>query len=432
MTEPREAPMSDAEPMSDSEDQYVTLQRIIDVFSDTIFWNYMVAFPGDKDKEPEYALEVKDFGVDADDDRHRNKLIVFSSGEIDVTVARLDVCEPKADAESLIVDADVTFMASLPVYIPFLLNEISRLARDLLALRGENEKRNERLIDKILSRQAGGFHDAALHFNNGIKAALREVRDSLAPLAADAGKFWSCHDCDHIWSYLADYQPAISAAPAEQAEPQAPVCNCGGDGHGMAHHRNDCPVNAAALARWQEQEAVRWAAAPEASKSQKSPLEQTIDDLWRDIILARKPNYGDWEYGGFAYRHIMEEFREVCKERDDAVAALSIGGGKPQNETLKSLASKHALAIKALLPNERAAAADWKAKKFSDDEACILAPAYRHDPRRRHMVGYIRIDGFTNDEAQANGMAVADFLVESANYVISASAVPATTGEGKE
>ena len=50
----------------------------------------------------------------------------------------------------------------------------------------------------------------------------------------------------------------------------------------------------------------------------KSPLEVAIDEFWRDIILKRKPTYGDWEYGGMAYRHIMCEVEEMVKEATEA------------------------------------------------------------------------------------------------------------------
>lgn len=43
-----------------------------------------------------------------------------------------------------------------------------------------------------------------------------------------------------------------------------------------------------------------------------------LERLWTEIILARKPNYGPWEYPGQAYRHILAEFQEVCQERDEA------------------------------------------------------------------------------------------------------------------
>ncbi len=71
-------------------------------------------------------------------------------------------------------------------------------------------------------------------------------------------------------------------------------------------------------------------------------------------------------------------------------------------------------ALAALLPNDNVEG-DWKAMPFSDDEAMICGPAYRHDPRRRMMVGTIRIDGLTHEEAQRNSLAAAHYLVHAVN-----------------
>lgn len=39
-----------------------------------------------------------------------------------------------------------------------------------------------------------------------------------------------------------------------------------------------------------------------------------IERLWQKIIIRRKPNYGDWEYPGMAYRHLKAEFMEIEQE----------------------------------------------------------------------------------------------------------------------
>ncbi len=36
-----------------------------------------------------------------------------------------------------------------------------------------------------------------------------------------------------------------------------------------------------------------------------------IDRLWNEIIVARKPDYGDWSYPDEAYRHLKAEFEEL-------------------------------------------------------------------------------------------------------------------------
>lgn len=41
-----------------------------------------------------------------------------------------------------------------------------------------------------------------------------------------------------------------------------------------------------------------------------------IEKLWQEMIIARNPGYGEWEYPGQAYRHIKAEY-------DDVVAKLA-------------------------------------------------------------------------------------------------------------
>jgi hypothetical protein len=49
-----------------------------------------------------------------------------------------------------------------------------------------------------------------------------------------------------------------------------------------------------------------------------------LDCLWRSLILARKPEYGDWEYPGQAFRHLDEEFREVLRENYKAKKRIKV------------------------------------------------------------------------------------------------------------
>lgn len=56
-----------------------------------------------------------------------------------------------------------------------------------------------------------------------------------------------------------------------------------------------------------------------------------LQKLWDEIIVARRPNYGDWEYPGQAYRHIKAEFEElltalalVMKLIDDGVLVRNV------------------------------------------------------------------------------------------------------------
>lgn len=49
-----------------------------------------------------------------------------------------------------------------------------------------------------------------------------------------------------------------------------------------------------------------------------SPSTDAIDDLWRDIILETHPDYGDWEYPGEAYRHILAEHKQALNLLEQA------------------------------------------------------------------------------------------------------------------
>ena len=56
----------------------------------------------------------------------------------------------------------------------------------------------------------------------------------------------------------------------------------------------------------------------EASEQKNTPCGDAIDLLWKEIILAKDPKYGDWEYPGQAYRHLKAEYDDRVKERDHA------------------------------------------------------------------------------------------------------------------
>ena len=42
---------------------------------------------------------------------------------------------------------------------------------------------------------------------------------------------------------------------------------------------------------------------------------KALDNLWKDIIIKEYPDYGDWDYPGMAYRHIMAEIQKNLTER---------------------------------------------------------------------------------------------------------------------
>lgn len=61
-----------------------------------------------------------------------------------------------------------------------------------------------------------------------------------------------------------------------------------------------------------------------------NPCADALDLLWRDVILAHKPEYGDWEYPGFAYRHLLAEFNDLrarVAQQADELAAISVTMG---------------------------------------------------------------------------------------------------------
>lgn len=64
-----------------------------------------------------------------------------------------------------------------------------------------------------------------------------------------------------------------------------------------------------ARVRWLIGEVERAAAIREELKNE--PCGDALDLLWKEIILSRNPNYGDWEYPGMAYRHLKAEFDSV-------------------------------------------------------------------------------------------------------------------------
>ncbi len=44
---------------------------------------------------------------------------------------------------------------------------------------------------------------------------------------------------------------------------------------------------------------------------------QALDELWKEIILKHKPDYGDWEYPMQAKRHIVCEFDDLQAENKE-------------------------------------------------------------------------------------------------------------------
>lgn len=101
-------------------------------FSETIFWNNTEPFPAADVEEP-YPLKVLDpappaYCVDQHGDfieGYHPILIRFESGELTITVAELPPQGDDADAGNVTSKADAAFIANLPVYIPFLLAQLT-------------------------------------------------------------------------------------------------------------------------------------------------------------------------------------------------------------------------------------------------------------------------------------------------------------------
>ncbi len=52
------------------------------------------------------------------------------------------------------------------------------------------------------------------------------------------------------------------------------------------------------------------------------PSAHALDALWRDIILSKSPDYGDWEYPGQAYRHLLGAYRILEREIEKLKAQM--------------------------------------------------------------------------------------------------------------
>ncbi len=60
-----------------------------------------------------------------------------------------------------------------------------------------------------------------------------------------------------------------------------------------------------------EVERLRAALAQHREQVTNDACGDALELLWKEIILANRPDYGEWEYPGQAYRHILAEFKEL-------------------------------------------------------------------------------------------------------------------------
>ncbi len=120
--------------MTTTDTDVLTIGRIAEDFSGTIFWNYTDPWPTDAQCEFEYPLVIRR-GDGTSDEQYDVRYLTFESGEASVGVAEMRVAKPDADAEFWCTDADARFIANLPVYIPVLLETIRRQTAALKAAR---------------------------------------------------------------------------------------------------------------------------------------------------------------------------------------------------------------------------------------------------------------------------------------------------------
>lgn len=105
-------------------------------FERTIFWNYMISWPGDDRKDEPYDLSVYEQPrPDADPLDPDRVDLRFECGECSITVATMYPIKPGRDAESGVTREEVAFVASLPRVLPALFAEIDRLNAELGKLR---------------------------------------------------------------------------------------------------------------------------------------------------------------------------------------------------------------------------------------------------------------------------------------------------------
>lgn len=77
-----------------------------------------------------------------------------------------------------------------------------------------------------------------------------------------------------------------------------------------------------ALAAWREREQLADLLSKEIERI-NVPCAEAIGQMWAAIILAVKPNYGDWEYAAQAARHIEAEVADIRSALSAAHARIA-------------------------------------------------------------------------------------------------------------
>lgn len=121
-----------------------------------------------------------------------------------------------------------------------------------------------------------------------------------------------------------------------------------------------------------------WAILSFEEERGNKPSADALDLLWKEVILAHKPNYGDWEYPGQAYRHLLAEFNDLrlalsaatarglqlaaelerAAEVFDSYAMIHEAKGTPAGNLKAQTNRRHAADCRAILATEGGDRAD--------------------------------------------------------------------------
>jgi hypothetical protein len=115
-----------------SDENEMSVGDIKRLFAQTIFWNWAESVDeGLKDsnrrEDCEWPLELNPARQEEGEDPHADQWLTFEMGECSITVARVFIKPPEADAESTATPDDAEFIAKLPLIIPTLFRRIAEL-----------------------------------------------------------------------------------------------------------------------------------------------------------------------------------------------------------------------------------------------------------------------------------------------------------------
>lgn len=163
-----------------NDERTMTVDEVIKLFGQTVFWNYLEDWPGDAQKESEYPLEVIDREITDEEfgERRLETTLRFVSGELSVRVATMypvAIGEESDPENGGVTHCDVEFVQKLPLIIPALLSEIDRL-RAQLKTAIEADHKSELFCKEMLLRCASGIH--AEHALNKLRVDLVKLRDA--------------------------------------------------------------------------------------------------------------------------------------------------------------------------------------------------------------------------------------------------------------